>query len=51
MTFDAKAGKTYIIHTDTDPKTSMVDVYVTDANSGERIESTVDYIYKLIDKE
>ena len=51
VTFDAEAGKTYIIKADTDYETSVVDVYVTDADSGERIASTVDYYYKLVDKE
>ena len=51
VTFEAKAGKTYIIHTNTNPETSMVDIYVTDGDTGERIESTVEYTYKLTDKE
>lgn len=51
VTFNAKIGKTYIIHADTDPETSVVDVYVTDADSGKRIESFVDYKFKFKEKE
>lgn len=51
VTFDAEAGKAYIIHADTNPETSVVDVYVTDADSGERITSIVDYKYKFKEKE
>ncbi len=51
VSFNAEAGKTYIIHTDTNPETSVVDVYVTDEDTGERIESTVDYKFKFKEKE
>lgn len=47
VTFDTKVGRTYIIKAETVPGTNMVDVYVTDADSGKRIESTVDYKYKI----
>lgn len=47
VTFDAEAGKTYIIHSETDFETDVVDIYVTDEDSGERIASTVDYCYNL----
>lgn len=51
VTFDAEAGKTYILNAETIPETNHVDVYVTNANTGERIASTVDYKYKLKEKE
>lgn len=50
VTFDTKVGKTYIIKAEVIPGTSMVDVYVTDADSGARIESIVDYKYKIKEK-
>lgn len=51
VSFNAEAGKTYIINADTDPETNVVDVYVTDADSEERIESIVDYKYQIKEKE
>lgn len=51
VTFDAEAGKTYIINAETNLKTGIVDVFVTDANSGKRVASTVKYRYVLKEKE
>ena len=51
VTFDAKAGKAYIINAITNPETDVVDVYVTDNDSGVRIASTVDYGFKIQEKE
>lgn len=51
VSFDAEAGKSYIINANTNPKTSVVDIYVTDADNGERIASTVDYKFKFKEKE
>lgn len=51
VTFDAKAGKTYIIETETDSETSLIDVFVTEEKNGEQVPSTVDYYYHLKEKE
>lgn len=51
ITFEAKAGETYIVKADTDPLKREVDVYVINNSSGERIESTAKYRYTLKDKE
>ena len=51
VTFDAEAGKTYIIETETDSETSLIDVFVTEEKSGEQVPSTVDYYYHLKEKE
>ena len=51
LSFDAEAGKTYIINAETNLKTGIVDVFVTDANSGKRVASTVKYRYVLKEKE
>lgn len=51
VTFDTKVGKTYIVKAEAIPGTSLVDVYVTDADSGEQIASTVDYKFKFKEKE
>lgn len=47
VSFDAEAGKTYIIESVTDQATSTVDVFVTEEKSGKRVPSTVDYYYHL----
>ena len=46
ITFDAVAGETYNIMAVTDPETMDVDIYVTKANNGERVES----VFKLKEK-
>ena len=46
VTFNTEAGKTYIIMGVTDPKTREAEIYVTDADDGERIES----VYQLEEK-
>jgi hypothetical protein len=51
VTVDAEAGRTYIINAETNLKTGIVDVFVTDANSGKRVASTVKYRYVLKEKE
>lgn len=53
VTFNAEAGKTYVICSDADHEKREVDIYVKDEKSGERVESTVEEIgrYKLKSKE
>lgn len=51
VTFDAEAGKTYIINAETNLNTGIVDVFVIDANSGKQVASTVKYRYVLKEKE
>lgn len=53
VTFNAEAGKTYVICSDADHEKREVDIYVKDEKSGERVESTVVEIerYKLKSKE
>ena len=41
LTFCAEAGKEYLLWTVTDPEKNEVDIYVTNADNGERVESTV----------
>ena len=47
ITFNAEAGKEYLLWTITDPQKSEVEVYVTNADNGERVESTVEHKYKF----
>ena len=47
VTFDAVAGETYDIMAITDPKTLDVEIFVTNATNGERIDSS----YKLKEEE
>lgn len=42
VTFDAEAGKSYIIMAVTDRETQQADIYVTDESTGERIEAVVE---------
>ena len=51
VTFCAQAGKTYYIKANTDQNTQEVDIYVTDANSGDRIESTTKRRFSLINNQ
>lgn len=51
VTFDAEIGKNYSIEAETDLESSMVYIYVTEATSGERVPSTVDYCYHLKENE
>lgn len=50
VTFEAEAGKTYTIDAETDLENSIVDVYVTEAMSGEIVPSIVEHKYKLKEK-
>lgn len=51
VTFEAEAGKTYTIKANTDHTKRVVDIYVIDVSSQERIISTVDRKYILNNKD
>ena len=51
MTFNAEAGKTYRIYSNTDLLKRELDVYVVDVNSGQRVPSTVTHRFTIRGKE